>query len=144
MEKTFCFLFILHIQELFYFHIIPLQIDIGKISEYVVPMSGGLNLPPNFYIILPCILTAICMPFVVTRAVMMELDCFVFEKSQLNVQKEKCVESQHQLPRILSKSFNSNDIKCRIYTALLCSILVNIVVILFLIIFGILIYITIR
>ena len=47
-------------------------------------MGGGLDIPPNFYILLPCILTALCLPLVITRAVMMDLDCFVFKKNFTN------------------------------------------------------------
>ena len=117
-----------------------LQIDVGKLSEYVIPMGGGLDIPPNFYILLPCILTALCLPLVITRAVMMDLDCFVFKKSQLFVQTEKYVESQHQLPKILQKNINSKKITCRLNIVLLCSTFVNLIVVLLLILFGILIF----
>ena len=121
-----------------------LQIDVGKLSEYVIPMGGGLDIPPNFYILLPCILTALCLPLVITRAVMMDLDCFVFKKSQLFVQTEKYVESQHQLPKILQKNVNSKKVTCRLNIVLLCSTFVNFIVVLLLILFGILIFVVLR
>jgi hypothetical protein len=83
-----------------------------------------LELPENFHIIFPCILAGLCMPLVVMRAVMMELDCFVIRKRQLKsdfhieTQIENSVVNssmnQPTLPNILSKNLKSKDIKCRL------------------------------
>ena len=98
----------------------------------------------TFIFFFPCILTALCLPLVITRAVMMDLDCFVFKKSQLFVQTEKYVESQHQLPKILQKNINSKKVTCRLNIVLLCSTFVNLIVVLLLILFGILIFMVLR
>ena len=86
------------------------------------------------------------MPLIVIRAVLMELDCFVFRKRQLKCEQqiestgENCQSNQPTLPNTLSKNLNSKDITCRLYTALLCSIIGIFVVIIFLLLLGTLLY----
>ena len=86
------------------------------------------------------------MPLVVIRAVLMELDCFVFRKRQLKCEQqiesngENCQSNQPTLPNTLSENLKSKDISCRLYVALLCSIIGIFAVIIFLLILGTLLY----
>ena len=105
------------------------------------PIPVNIELSEDFNIIFPCILAALSMPLVVMRAVMMELDCFVFRKRQLKSDFHVDNNSyQPTLPNVLSQNIKSKDITCKLYFVLLCSIVGIAVVVLFLVILGFLTY----
>jgi len=99
-------------------------------------------------IILPIIFAAACLPFVVMRAAMMELDCFITRRKQLgddfddlvvlegvhNRRKNTRKHIHHQpmqnnrrflqnqsLAEILASNAESKELKCRLYLSLICS-----------------------
>ena len=110
--------------------------------------------------IFPIALATLCLPFVIMRAAMMELDCFVARKKQLGddfddllvleSHSEKSGKRIHQnrrlnqttwsLSDILAKNVNSKEIKCRLYSALLCTGMGMFVMTMFMMMMGALFY----
>ena len=95
-------------------------------------------------IVFPIVFAVLCLPFIIMRAAMMELDCFITRKKQLGEDFDDLLvlESQpgeksgqkriHQnrrlngqptwaLSDILARNANSKEIKCRLYSALACT-----------------------
>ena len=113
-------------------------------------------------IIFPIVLATLCLPFVIMRAAMMELDCFITRKKQvgddfddllvLESHPQKSGKRIHQnnrrlnqpnwssLTDILAKNVNSKEIKCRLYSALLCAGSGIFVMTLFMMLMGALFY----
>ena len=109
-------------------------------------------------IFLPIILAVICLPFLIMRAAMMELDCFIARKKQLGddfddfLVLEGCPDPDKKLRNnrrrqnwlslrdILAKNVESKELKCRLYTALMCSTMGMMVMTMFLMLMGALVY----
>ena len=98
-------------------------------------------------IIAPIIFAAACLPFVVMRAAMMELDCFVTRRKQLGddfddlvvlegvqnrrktrkhiqpagLQNNRRFLQNQSLAEILASNAESKELKCRLYLSLICS-----------------------
>jgi len=106
-------------------------------------------------IIFPIVLAVVCLPFTIMRAAMMELDCFVTRKKQLGEDFDEflIIESSRHKPNvnnrrqemwslrdILAKNVESKELKCRLYSALCCSCLGIIVMTVFMMLMGVLLY----
>ena len=84
-------------------------------------------------IIVPVVLSILCLPFTLMRAAMMELDCFVTRKKQLGDDFDDYLVLQSSgksnnrrfasfdLRDILAQNVDSKELKCRLYTAICCS-----------------------
>ncbi len=132
------------------------KIDLGEMPTF----SASLNTDSSdelHAILAPVILVAICVPFVIMRAAMMELDCFVTRRKQLGDSFEDAVLAQHRkrtaasalrgrhpLTGTLAKNVESKELKARLYVTLCCSILAMTVMTAFLMLLGALFYLNIH
>ena len=109
-------------------------------------------------ILLPVILAAICLPFTIMRAAMMELDCFVTRRKQLGqdfddfLMMEECGKVRNNrrqvtthgqiwsLRDILARNVQSKELKCRLYMTLICSIIGIMVMTSFIMLLGVLLF----
>lgn len=138
------------------------KVDLGQMPA--MDASFNTDESDRFHaIIFPIVLATLCLPFVIMRAAMMELDCFVTRKKQLGEDfddllvleshPEKSGKRIHQnnrrlnqptgwssLSDILAKNVNSKEIKCRLYSALLCTGMGIFVMTLFMMLMGALLY----
>jgi len=92
----------------------------------------------------PIVFAVLCLPFIIMRAAMMELDCFITRKKQLGEDFDDLLVLESQsgksggqkriyqnrrlngqpawsLTDILAKNANSKELKCRLYSALACT-----------------------
>lgn len=131
------------------------KLDLGSMPTF----SASLHTDESdslHAVIAPIVLAAICLPFVIMRAAMMELDCFVTRRKQLGDDFEQLVNSrkgQHSKKRsssahhggesvaeLLAKNVESTKLKARLYVTLCCSILAILVMTAFLMLLGVLLY----
>ena len=78
-----------------------------------------------------------CLPFVIMRAAMMELDCFITRRKQLGENFDDLIVLEgfkhrprvnnrrlyynQSLAEILASNSESKELKCRLYLSLICS-----------------------
>lgn len=100
-----------------------LSMDMDTIDQYVA-------------IIAPILFVITCLPFVIMRAAMMELDCFITRRKQLGDDFDDLITLEGLKPRqrvnnrrlhhtsiaeILAGNAESKELKCRLYLSLICS-----------------------
>lgn len=132
-------------------HLPNAKIDLGSMPS----MNAGLNTDSSdeiHAILFPIILAALCLPFTIMRAAMMELECFVVRRKQLGDDFDDLLtmqsaskkgvmmapnrRSRQSLTDILTKNVESKGMKGRIYAALFCSGLGVMVMTMFMMLMG--------
>ncbi len=131
------------------------KIDLGSMPTF----SASVNTDASdelHAIVAPIILVAICVPFVLMRAAMMELDCFVTRRKQLGDRFEDLVLTQQHkrsgnarfrrefgtstLTGTMAQNVESLEMKARLYLTLCCSTLAMLVLTAFMMMLGALLY----
>ena len=109
------------------------KLDLGSMPK----VSANLNLVDNdayVAIIVPILLAGLAVPFVVMRAVMMELDCFVAHKKDVDAGVNKYNYSagkrrRHQrseslaISHMVRENNADKELKARLYLTICCSMM---------------------
>ena len=116
------------------------KLDLGSMPTF----SATLNTDSNdamHAILFPCILAVVTVPFVIMRAAMMELDCFVARKKQLGEgdvtarsrsrsfrsvggdEVDGFVKGKFSLTETIQKNVENKELKTRLYLTVCCSML---------------------
>ena len=138
------------------------QLNLGEMPA--MDASFNTDESDRFHaIIAPIVFAVLCLPFIIMRAAMMELDCFITREKQLGehfddllVLESQSGKSRGQkriyqnqrlngqpawsLTDILAKNANSKEIKCRLYSALACTGMGIMVMCIFMMLMGALFY----
>ena len=111
------------------------EINLGEMPS----MEIDLNMDPiDQYVAIfaPVLFVVTCLPFVIMRSAMMELDCFITRRKQLGDDFDDLITLEGLKPRtrvnnrrlqnksigeILASNAESKELKCRLYLSLLCS-----------------------
>jgi hypothetical protein len=105
------------------------QIDLGTMPTF----SATLNTDSTdalHAVLFPIILAVITAPFVIMRAAMMELDCFLARKKQLEEEKEEDEVDgifsrgggvRRSLAEAVRRNAENKELKARLYLTVCCS-----------------------
>ena len=109
------------------------KIDMGSMPSMKVNLSTQ-NSDQMIAILFPIALALLCLPFTIMRAAMMELDCFVTRRKQLGEDFDDFLATHSKksmvlhnrrlgvnLRDVLAENVESKELKCRLYTAFMCS-----------------------
>jgi hypothetical protein len=110
------------------------KLDLGTMPQF----SATLNTDSTdavHAVLVPLILAAIAVPFVVMRAIMMELDCFLARKKEVDpvigrerrfmgakLRRNQCRESL-SISQMVRENNDNRELKARLYVALCCSVM---------------------
>ena len=124
------------------------KIDMGSMPSMKINLSTEAS-DRWIAIIFPIALAILCLPFTIMRAAMMELDCFVTRRKQLGEDfddylvthsKKSSLHNRRShgvsLREALADNVESRELKCRLYTAFMCSGLGLFVIMLFQMLMG--------
>lgn len=126
------------------------KIDLGSMPSMKVNLSTESS-DRWIAILFPVALAVLCLPFTIMRAAMMELDCFVTRRKQLGEdfddflvthgKKSVALHNRRHYPGVnlrdvLAENVESKELKCRLYTAFMCSGLGLFVMMLFQMLLG--------
>lgn len=126
------------------------KIDMGSMPSMKVNLSTESS-DRVIAILFPIALAVLCLPFTIMRAAMMELDCFVTRRKQLGEDFDEYLVTHGKkssmilhnrrnlgvnLRDVLAENVESRELKCRLYTAFMCSGLGLFVIMLFQMLMG--------
>ena len=127
------------------------KIDMGSMPSMKVNLSTESS-DHVIAILFPIALAILCLPFTIMRAAMMELDCFVTRRKQLGEDFDEFLVTHSKkssmilhnrrnnlgvnLRDVLADNVESRELKCRLYTAFMCSGLGLFVIMLFQMLMG--------
>lgn len=111
-------------------------INLGEMPS--MDLSANLkDIDQIIAIIAPIMFAVACLPFVIMRAAMMELDCFITRRKQLGENFDDLIVLEgfkhrprvnnrrlyynQSLAEILASNSESKELKCRLYLSLICS-----------------------